>query len=91
MVADISLCIDTKAVNNVTKNKKEAYPLPIMQECLDTPSEEVYISNLIVISGFYQVKMHPDDHHKTAFLTNENISEFSKMAMGLCNAPTTFK
>ena len=41
-------------------------------------------------SGYYQVELHPDDRHKTAFTTGTELYEFNVMPMGLSNSPSTF-
>jgi hypothetical protein len=35
--------------------------------------------------------MRPEDVHKTAFRTHDNLYEFLVVVFGLCNAPTTFQ
>lgn len=42
-------------------------------------------------SGFWQVKVHPDDKEKTAFCTTGELWQFTVMSFGLCNAPATFE
>ena len=85
----IHWCIDFHAINNVTR--KDAYPLPLIEECLDVLSDTEYMSTLDMQFGYWQVEVHPEDHHKTAFLTKQGLFEFTCMPFSLCNAPATFQ
>lgn len=82
-------CIDFCAVNTVTR--KDAYPLPLIEECLNPLQGTQFMSALDMQSGYWQIKMHPDDCAKTAFLTKHGLFEFTQMPFGLCNAPATFQ
>ena len=86
---DICWCIGFCAVNNVTK--KDAYPLPLIEECLDALSGTEYMSTLDMQFGYWQMEVHPEDCHKTAFLTKQGLFEFTCMSFRLCNAPATFQ
>ena len=41
--------------------------------------------------GYWQLKVAPEDRHKTAFITKYGLFEYTKMPFGLCNAPSTFQ
>ena len=47
---DIRLCIDFRAINAVTK--KDAYPLPLIKQCLDSLVGAVFMSTLDMNSGY---------------------------------------
>ena len=49
------------------------------------------MSTLDMNSGYFQFAMALADRCKTAFLTKYGLFEFTRMAMGLCNAPVTFQ
>ena len=82
-------CIDYRKVNTVTR--KDAYPLPRVDDLLDTLAGSRLFSTLDLISGYWQVEIHPGDREKTAFCTSEGLYEFNVMPFGLCNGPATFQ
>ena len=82
-------CIDYRRLNEVTE--KDAYPLPKIEECLDTLSGAKWFSTLDLQSGYWQVEMDPLDKVKTAFTTRYGLFEYNWMPFGLCNAPGTFQ
>ena len=82
-------CVDYRRLNDITK--KDSYPLPRIDDTLDTLSGHQWFSNLNHKSGYCQVEMHPDDREKTAFITRQGLWQFKVMPFGLCNAPATFE
>ena len=76
-------------MNQVTR--KDAYPLPHVDDTLDTLSGAKWFSTLDMISGYWQVKVAEKDQEKTAFCTPDGLFEFKVMPFGLCNAPATFQ
>ena len=82
-------CVDYRKVNTITR--KDAYPLPRVDDLLDTLAGSRLFSTLDLISGYWQVEIHPRYKEKTAFCTSEGLYEFNVMPFGLCNGPATFQ
>lgn len=85
----IRWCIDYRQLNNVTK--KDVFPLPLIEECLDTLAGTEYFSTLDMASGYWQIPIREQDKCKSAFITKRGLFEHNRMAFGLCNAPATFQ
>ena len=83
------LCIDYRKLNALTR--KDAYPLPHIEDTLATLAGSRVFSTLDLLSGYWQVGVADEDQEKTAFCTTEGLFEFRVMPFGLCNAPATFQ
>jgi len=82
-------CVDFRPLNKVTK--KDSYPLPRIDEALDTVAGSAWYSSLDLRSGYWQVPLSPEARAKTAFITNGGLWQFKVLPFGLCNAPATFE
>uniref|UniRef100_A0A5S6Q464 Reverse transcriptase domain-containing protein n=1 Tax=Trichuris muris TaxID=70415 RepID=A0A5S6Q464_TRIMR len=83
------LCVNYRALNAVTK--KDAYPLPRIDEALDTMQGSVWFSTLDLMSGFWQVEQEDGSQEKTAFTTHGGLYHFRLLPFGLTGAPATFQ
>lgn len=84
-------CVDYRKLNSVTK--KDAYPLPWIDESLDTLSGATckYFCTLDLASGYWQVVMDEADKQMTAFATHKGLFQFKVLPFGLSNSPATFE
>ncbi len=85
----VRYCIDFRALNKVTQ--KDAYPLPLMESCIDALHGTQFMSSMDLASGYWQIEIAEEDRPKTAFITKYGLFEHDRMAFGLCNAPATFQ
>ena len=86
---DYRFCVDFRRVNSVTK--KDAHPMPRIDEILDQLGGARYFSTLDLASGYWQVPLREEDMEKTAFSVGADHYEFTVMPFGLTNAPATFQ
>ena len=85
----LRLCIDYRLLN--LKTRKDAYPLPRIDESFDSLAGARYFSTIDLQSAYNQVEIEEADRHKTAFTSPLGLLEFNRMSFGLCSAPATFQ
>ena len=89
---DGTLCFGVDFHHLNAQTKKGLYPLPWIQEALESMAGAVHFSTMDFKNGFWEVKMAPDSQQYTAFTVgNLGFYEFSHMPFSLCNALVTFQ
>jgi len=72
--------VDYRLLNVVTK--KDSYPLPRMDECIDRLGEATIFSTMDCNSGYWQVAIAPEDREKTAFVCHKGAHQYKRMPLG---------
>ena len=86
----LHFCINFRHLN--AHMKKDSYPLPRIQEVLESLVDAGHFSCLDLKSRFWQIRMDEASKQYTAFTVgNLGFFECDRMPFGLCNAPATFQ
>ncbi|RVX06104.1 Transposon Ty3-I Gag-Pol polyprotein [Vitis vinifera] len=81
------VCVDYTNLNNACP--KDSFPLPRIDQIVDSTSGQGMLSFLDAFSGYHQIPMSPDDEEKTAFITPHGLYCYKVMSFGLKNAGAT--
>ena len=82
------MCIDFTYHNKASP--KDSYSLPSIDDLVDSASGCRLLSFLDAFSGYNQIRMHPRDECKTAFMTELSCYCYKVMPFGLKNACATY-
>jgi hypothetical protein len=82
------VCLDFRQLNGNTK--KDALASPRIDVVLDRLVHAKVMSRLDIKSAYYNMEIHPDDRHKTAFRYEGQLFQWTRMAFGLTGAPATW-
>jgi hypothetical protein len=84
----LQMCIDYTNLNKACP--KDPYPLPRIDQIVDSTSRCDLLSFLDAYSGFHQIQMSRQDREHTAFVTMDGLYCYVVMPYNLKNALSTF-
>jgi putative transposase len=66
------------------------FPMPLVEDVIDQLGRSTWFTALDLQSGFWQIRMAPEDMKKTALITKTGLYDWTVMPFGLKNATSTF-
>lgn len=85
----LRVCVDYRAVNNVAR--KDAEPLPNIQDIFDHLRGAKVFSVLDLKNAFWQVECDTNSREILAFATPWGLFEPNRMPFGFCNSPAVWQ
>lgn len=80
--------VSYQKLNAVTK--RDSYPIPRLDKCIDSLGDVTVFSALDTNSEYWQKETDEADCNRTAFSSLHGLDHFVRMAFGLRNVPSTF-
>jgi len=85
----VHFCIEYRKLNLMTV--KDAYPIPRMDECIDSLGDARVFSTLDCNAGYWQIPVAEEDNHLTVFTRHSGAWQCVRLPFGLWNARATFQ
>ena len=83
------MCVDYMDLNDACP--KDSFPLPRIDQIVDTLAGHSMLSFLDAFSGCHQIPMCPPDEEKTSFITSHRLFCYNVMPFGLKNVEATYQ
>ena len=83
------ICVDFTDLNKACL--KDSFPLPRIDQLVDSPAGHKLLTFMDAFSGYNQIKMAEEDQEKTAFITSQGLYCYKVMPFGLKNAGATYQ
>ena len=83
------MCVDFTDLNKACP--KDSYPLPRIDQLVDSTAGHKLLSFMDAFSGYNQIKMDEADQEKTSFVTSQGLFCYEVMPFGLKNVGATYQ
>ena len=83
------MCVDFTNLNKACP--KDSYPLPHINQLVDSTVGHRLLSFMDAFSGYNQIRMDEADQEKTSFVTSQGLFCYKVMPFGLKNAGATYQ
>ena len=83
------MCVDFTDLNKACP--KDSYPLPRIDQLVDSTAGHKLLSFMDAFSGYNQIKMDEADQEKTSFVTSQGLFCYEVTRFGLKNAGVTYQ
>ncbi|RVX20296.1 Transposon Ty3-G Gag-Pol polyprotein [Vitis vinifera] len=83
------VCVDYTNLNNACP--KDSFPLPRIDQIVDSTIGQGMLSFLDAFSGYHQIPMTPADEENTAFITPHDLYCYKVMSFGLKNVGAIYQ
>ena len=80
---------DYRRINAVTK--KDSFPIPRIEDCIDKIGKAKFVSKIDMLKGFWQVALTDRAKQISAFVTPDGQYRYRRMAFGMVNSSATFQ
>ncbi len=81
-------CGDYRPLNLQTR--RDSFPMPLVEDVISQLGRSAWFTTLDLQSGFWQIRMAPEDMGKTTLVTKSGLFEWIVMSFSLKNATSTF-
>ena len=82
------ICVDFTNLNKACP--KDSYPLPCIDQLVDSTAGHKLLSFMDTFSGYNQIRMDEVDQEKTSFITSQDLFCYKVMSFDLKNAGATY-
>ena len=83
------MCVDFTDLNKTCP--KDSYPLPRIDQLVDSTASPRLLSFMDAFSGYNQIKMVEEDQEKTSFITSQGLFCYKVMSFSLKNARAIYQ